>query len=78
MSEVTQIPSAIKAGDPRAAAELTTLQAFGTFILDYGELIPNPPRRSLRMVAVLSAVPFAVIPRRSPSTRSCRRGTSSR
>jgi eukaryotic-like serine/threonine-protein kinase len=41
---------------------LHSLQGFVTLILAYGVLIPNTRRRSLRVVAVLTAVPLAVIP----------------
>src|SRR5262249_48147414 len=41
---------------------LASLQGFITLILAYGVLIPNTRRRSLLGVALLTAVPLAVIP----------------
>jgi serine/threonine-protein kinase len=41
---------------------LASLQGFIALILAYGVLIPNTPRRSLLVVAALTAVPFAIIP----------------
>src|SRR5208282_4596197 len=41
--------------------DLTSLQGFIILILAYGVLIPNTPRRSLLVVAVLTAVPLAII-----------------
>jgi serine/threonine-protein kinase len=41
---------------------LASLQGFITLILVYGVLVPNTRRRSLRVVAGLAAVAFAVIP----------------
>ncbi|HLJ95074.1 MAG TPA: serine/threonine-protein kinase [Gemmataceae bacterium] len=41
---------------------LSSLQGFGTLILAYGVLIPNTRRRSLLVVAGLTAVPLVVIP----------------
>jgi hypothetical protein len=41
---------------------LSSLQGFVTLILAYGVLIPNNRRRSLLVVAALTAVPLAVIP----------------
>jgi serine/threonine-protein kinase len=40
---------------------LVTLQGFIALILAYGVLIPNTRRRSLLVVAVLNAVPFAAV-----------------
>ena len=42
---------------------LATLQGFITLVLAYGVLIPNTRRRSLPIVAALTAVPLAVVPR---------------
>ena len=42
-------------------SDLTSLQGFIILILAYGVLIPNTPRRSLLVVAVLTAVPLAII-----------------
>ena len=41
---------------------LASLQGFVTVILVYGVLIPNTRGRSLRVVAAMTGVPFAVIP----------------
>jgi eukaryotic-like serine/threonine-protein kinase len=41
---------------------LASLQGFIGLILGYGVLIPNTLRRSLLVVAALTAVPFAIIP----------------
>jgi serine/threonine-protein kinase len=41
---------------------LASLQGFVTVILVYGVLVPNTRGRSLRVVAALAAVPFAVTP----------------
>jgi serine/threonine-protein kinase len=41
---------------------LVSLQGFIPLILAYGVLIPNTRRRSLMVVAALTAVPFAVLP----------------
>ncbi len=41
---------------------LSSLQGFVTLVLAYGVLIPNTRRRSLLIVAALTAVPLAVIP----------------
>ena len=41
---------------------LASLQGFIALILAYGVLIPNTLRRSLLVVAALTAVPFAIIP----------------
>ena len=43
-------------------SDLTSLQGFIILILAYGVLIPNSPRRSMLVVAVLTAVPLAIIP----------------
>lgn len=43
-------------------AGMASLQGFVTLILAYGVLIPNSRRRSLAAVALLVAVPLAVIP----------------
>jgi serine/threonine-protein kinase len=43
-------------------AGLASLQGFITLVLAYGALIPNTRRRSLLIVAALTAVPLAVIP----------------
>jgi hypothetical protein len=43
-------------------AGLSTLQGFVTLILAYGVLVPNTRWRSLRVVAVLTAVPLVAIP----------------
>ena len=42
-------------------SDLASLQGFIILILAYGVLIPNTPRRSLLVVAVLTAVPLAII-----------------
>ena len=42
-------------------SDLTSLQGFIILILAYGVLIPNTPRRSSLVVAVLTAVPLAII-----------------
>jgi serine/threonine-protein kinase len=43
-------------------AGLASLQLFIPLVLAYGVLIPNTRRRSLLIIAALTAVPFAVIP----------------
>ena len=43
-------------------SDLTSLQGFIILILAYGVLIPNTSRRSVLVVAVLTAVPLAIIP----------------
>jgi serine/threonine-protein kinase len=41
--------------------DLTSLQGFIILILAYGVLIPNTPRRSLLVVAMLTAAPLAIV-----------------
>ncbi len=63
--EVLASPIKGAAGNVPALAmgfnDLTSLQGFIILILAYGVLIPNTPRRSLLLVAVLTAVPLAII-----------------
>ena len=64
--EVLASPIEGAAGNVPALAmgfnDLTSLQGFIILILAYGVLIPNTRRRSLLLVAVLTAVPLAIIP----------------
>ncbi|MGO9111457.1 MAG: protein kinase domain-containing protein [Thermoguttaceae bacterium] len=55
-------------------SDLTSLQGFIILILAYGVLIPNTPRRSLLVVAVLTAVPLAIIPAAVVANPSLRAG----
>jgi eukaryotic-like serine/threonine-protein kinase len=55
-------------------SDLTSLQGFIILILAYGVLIPNTPRRSLLVVAVLTAVPLAIIPAASLANPTLRQG----
>ena len=64
--EVLASPIEGAAGNVPALAmgfnDLTSLQGFIILILAYGVLIPNTRRRSLLLVAALTAVPLAIIP----------------
>jgi serine/threonine-protein kinase len=53
---------------------LASLQGFVTLVLAYGVLIPNTRRRSLLMVAALTAVPLAVIPAAAAVNPTLREG----
>ena len=54
--------------------DLTSLQGFIILILAYGVLIPNTRRRSLLVVAALTAVPLAIIPAAAAVNPSLREG----
>ena len=54
--------------------DLTSLQGFIILILAYGVLIPNTPRRSLLVVAVLTAVSLAIIPAAAMANPTLRGG----
>ena len=64
--EVLASPIEGAAGNVPALAmgfnDLTSLQGFIILILAYGVLIPNTRRRSLLLVAALTAVPLAIVP----------------